>query len=332
MRILRHPTDTPDELKRGVAALGNFDGVHLGHRYLIGRARAIATGRGMPLSVVTFEPHPREFFLGDQPNFRLTPLRAKARQLETLGVDLLAALHFDRGFSEQSPETFVRTVLVEGLDVRHVVVGYDFVFGHKRAGTTQVLTELGHRFGFGVTIVEAAGLDGEIYSSTRVRNLLGEGRPDRAAAVLGHWWEVSGRVGHGDARGRTIGFPTANLSLDGFLQPALGVYAVRVAIEEEGARAPLNWHDGVANLGRRPTVDGEDVRLEAHLFDFDGDLYDRHLRVAFVARLRPEQKFSGLEELTGQIARDCLAAREILADPAYAANRFDNAEADAVNR
>jgi len=309
MRILRHPAALEPAERGSVVAIGNFDGVHLGHQIVIGRAREIARGLGAPLAVLTFEPHPYGVFNPKAPPFRLTLLRGKARALEALGVDLLFVLHFDLAFAQVSAEDFAREVIVAGAQARHALVGYDFHFGHKRRGTPALLQELGARLGFGVTVVQPiAAPGGAVYSSTRIREHLAEGRPREAAVLLGRPFEIEGRVEAGDRRGHTIGFPTANLSLGDFLRPAGGVYAVRVAIESEAG-----WRDGVANLGTRPTVGGTDLRLETHLFDFAGDLYGKHLRVALVDYLRPERKFSGLEELKAQIAADAARARAILA-------------------
>ena len=311
MRILRHPAALDPADRGSVVAIGNFDGVHKGHQILIGRTAELARGLRSRLSVLTFEPHPYQVFHPEAAPFRLTPFRAKARHLEAFGVDLLFVLPFDLAFSKVSAEDFVRTLIVESLHARHAVVGYDFHFGHQRGGTPDVLRTLGERMGFGVTVVaplEAAG--GTVYSSTRIRQHLAAGEAREAAALLGRSFEIEGRVDMGDQRGRTIGFPTANIKLGDYLRPAGGVYAVRVEIEED---APGRWHDGVANLGTRPTVGGTDLRLETHLFDFAGDLYGKHLRVALIEHLRPERKFSGLAELKAQIAADAAQARSMLA-------------------
>ncbi len=309
MRIFRH--DNVGAADRGaVVAIGNFDGVHLGHRQVIERAGARAKAAAAPHAVLTFEPHPRSVLHPDALPFRLTPFRTKSRLIEALDVDLLFTVHFDQAFAQQSAEDFVERVLVQGLGARHVVVGYDFVFGHHRRGTPALLAEEGRRLGFAVTIIDpVATPGGPVYSSTRIREHLAQGRPREAAALLGRFWEVEGRVERGDERGRTIGFPTANLRLEDYLRPAAGVYAVRAGIEAEGR---VEWHDGVANFGRRPTVGGSDLRLEVHLFDFAGDLYGRHLRVELVDYLRPEQKFAGLDALKAQIAADARRAREVL--------------------
>jgi riboflavin kinase/FMN adenylyltransferase len=315
MRVFRHYTALGGD-RGAVVAIGNFDGVHRGHQAIIARAHALARAAGVPDAVLTFEPHPRSVFQPGAAPFRLTPFRSKARFLEALGVDLLFALHFDAAFAQRSAEEFVRDVLVAGLGASHVVVGYDFVFGHKRRGTAERLVEMGAEQGFGVTVMGPLKSDaGDVYSSTRIREHLAAGRPAAAAALLGRFWEIDGRVEHGDHLGRTLGFPTANIPLGEYLRPAEGIYAMRAGIEEGGR---TRWHDAAGSLGWRPAVGGKDLRLEAHLLDFDGDLYGRHLRVAFIEYLRAEENFAGLDALKAQIALDCRRAREVLAMPAPA--------------
>lgn len=308
MDIFRHYTGLPAGARGGAVAIGNFDGIHLGHQFVIAQAGALAGRVGAPHAVLTFEPHPRSVFQPDSAPFRLTPFRVKAELLRGLGVALLYNLHFDLEFAALSAEDFVRQVLVAGLGLREAVVGYDFVFGHRRRGDAALLIAMGKALGFGVTVVEPVQQGSEVYSSTRIRDLLVEGKPRDAAVLLGRPWEIDGRVEQGDRRGRTIGFPTANIELADYLRPAAGVYAVRAAIGRDGA-----WHDGVANLGMRPTFGGSDLRLEVHLLDFAGDLYGRHLRVALVDYLRPERKFTGLDALKAQIAADAAQARATLA-------------------
>ncbi len=294
-----------------MVAIGNFDGVHLGHQAVIAAAREAARAVSAPFAVLTFEPHPRSVFQPGAPPFRLTPFRAKSRALEELGVDLLFTLHFDLDFAKKSAEDFVAEVLIEGLGVRQVVVGYDFVFGNRRRGTADLLKVAGDQYGFGVGVVApATGAGGVVYSSTQIREHLAAGQPRAAAALLGRPWEIEGRVETGERLGRTIGFPTANILLADYLRPAAGVYAVRAGVDEEHA---THWFGGAANLGWRPTVGGTDLRLETHLFDFDGDLYGKHLRVALIERLRPEKRFDGLDALKAQIAADCEQARALLA-------------------
>ncbi len=313
MQMLRSYIDVPAEFKEGVLAIGNFDGVHLGHQAVIAEAQKVAASLGAPSGVLTFEPHSREFFAPAAPPFRLSMLDTRAAHLNWLGVDVMAALNFNLEFSQKTAEQFVKDVLVDGFAVRHVVVGYDFIFGHKRQGTTVILSELGKKYGFGVTVVEPVGEETVIYSSTAIRNLLTDGQPATAASLLGHWWEVDGEVIKGDQRGRTIGFPTANIPITHYHQPKLGVYAVRVGLTgDDGA---TSWVNGVANFGKRPTFDKKDILLEVHLLDFDGDLYGQRIRVAFVDFIRAEKKFSGIDELEEQIKRDEQSAREILARP-----------------
>ncbi len=311
MRIFRHFHDLPAEARGAAVAIGNFDGLHRGHRAVIDEAGHIARAAGMPWAVLTFEPHPRAFFTPGAEPFRLTPFRIKARHIEAMGVDCMIVLRFDRDFSRRPAGAFVTDVLVKGLGARHVVSGYDFVFGHKRAGNTELLLHRGEKDGFGFTCVTAMrDADGKAYSSTRVRAFLKNAEPGAAAEVLGRHFEIEGRVAHGDHRGQAIGYPTANLHLGEYLRPANGVYAVRAGVDRGAATV---WHAGVANLGRRPTFAGTDVILEVHLFDFDGDLYGRHLRVALVGYLRPEKKFDGLDDLKAQIAADSVRARHVLA-------------------
>jgi riboflavin kinase/FMN adenylyltransferase len=315
LRIVRHPGSGSTHPRGAVLALGNFDGLHLGHAALIGEASNRARAQGAPAGVLTFEPHPRSIFLPEGEPFRLTPFRVKEREIARLGVDLLFVQHFDAAFAKKSAESFVEEVLVGAVGVAHLVVGHDCTFGNRRRGTAEMLREAGARHGFGVTVIEPVrGADAAVYSSTHIRELLREGRPRDAAAQLGRFWEIDGRVMVGDRRGRTIGFPTVNLGLGEYLRPAFGVYAVRVS--GDGADDAFGGRviDGVANIGMRPTVGTPEPRLEANLFDIDSDLYGRHLRVSLLDFIRPEKKFSGLDALKAQIAEDAARARAILAE------------------
>ena len=311
MRVVRHLRDLPPSLRGVALAIGNFDGVHRGHQAVIAEAGRVARSLGVPAIVVTFEPHPRAVFRPDQPPFRLTPRRAKLELFGALGVAATVVFRFNRGFAAIAAEDFILDMLVKGLDVRHIVIGRNFHFGRGRAGTAELLTEQGAKLGFGVTAVPPA-LDttGEPYSSSRARELLQAGEPAAAAAILGRPFAIFGHVRHGDHRGRLLGFPTANLALGDHLRPRVGVYAVRARTEAGQVLA------GVANLGERPTVGGRDVRLEAHLFDFTGDLYGRRLDVALLHFIRPEQKFPDLDALKRQIAADGATARSLLGAPA----------------
>lgn len=311
MRLLRSSASFPPALRGAVAAIGNFDGVHLGHRALIEAVHvqadktAAASGAACPRVVMTFEPHPRRFFVPSSPPFRLDALETKARILDGLGINATLALPFDGALAGQSPQDFVDHILARDLGLSHVVVGYDFTFGKARSGTTDLLRELGAKHNIGVTVVTAQG-DGETYSSTRLRRLLEAGDVAGANRILGRPWEIIGTVEHGDKRGRELGYPTANVALTDFQVPKFGIYAVRCVIDGE-------VRDGVASLGVRPTFEGQTgVKLEVYLFDFSGDLYDRSLRVEFHAFLRPELKYEGPEPLKRQIAADVEAAKAIL--------------------
>jgi len=315
LRIVRHPGPASSHSRGAVLAMGNFDGLHLGHAALIGEARDRARAARRPAAVLTFEPHPRSVFMPDSEPYRLTPLRVKEREIARLGIDLLFVQHFDPAFARKSAESFVEEVLVDAVGAAHIVVGHDCTFGNRRRGTPEMLREAGAAHGFGLTVVEPVRApDAAVYSATHIRELLRDGKPRQAAAQLGRFWEIDGRVMVGDRRGRTIGFPTVNLGLGEYLRPAFGVYAVRAA--GDGGDDPFGGRviDGVANIGLRPTVGTPEPRLEAHLFDIEADLYHRHLRASLVEFIRPERKFSGLDELKSQIAADAARARAILAE------------------
>lgn len=311
MRVFRHFENLPREVQGAAVAVGNFDGVHLGHHEVIGEAGRIARASGIPWAVLTFEPHPRAVFEPNATPFRLSPFPVKARLIEALGPELLVVVPFDMDFAKTPPRAFVERVLVGGLGARHVVCGHDFAFGHGRKGTPELLLWLGDEFDFGFTCVhEIKDADGEPYSSTRAREYLRSGRLLDAARLLGRPFSIQGEVVNGDARGRTIGFPTANVRLGEYIRPALGVYAVRVHLE--GGDGGATW-PAVANLGVRPTFALAEPLLEVHLFDFEGDLYGRSIEVEMVDYLRAEKRFDGLDSLRAQIAEDCAQARRILA-------------------
>ena len=306
MRIFHHWQDLPDDARGATIALGNFDGVHLGHASVIRAAHAARPDA--PLAVLTFEPHPREVFRPDDPPFRLTLSAERADALAGLGVNLLYELPFNPDFSLMTAETFVADVLHRGLAARHLVSGADFAFGHRRGGDAGFLAARAEALGMGLTLVPPVTDAQGPLSSTRIRRALQDGYPQRATMELGRPWAIRGIVAHGDKRGRTIGFPTANVALGRHLEPARGVYAVTVRLEG-GATYP-----GVANIGRRPTVcAGTESRLEVNLFDFDADIYGVEITVALHAYIRPEVRFSGLDALKAQIAADAAEARRLLA-------------------
>ncbi|MBY0338405.1 MAG: bifunctional riboflavin kinase/FAD synthetase [Acetobacteraceae bacterium] len=309
MSVWRDWRSLPGEARGGTVALGNFDGVHLGHAEVLKAAHQARPD--LPLAALTFEPHPREHFRPEDPPFRLTLLPAKAAALEALGVRHVHAVPFDAVLAAMSAEAFVEEVLHRGLGARHLACGSDFAFGHRRGGDVAFLREAAEARGIGLTVVpHLSDAEGPV-SSTRIRRALQDGYPERAAAKLGRDWAIRGEVAHGDKRGRTVGFPTANIPLGRHLEPARGVYAVRATLPD-GRVVP-----GVANLGRRPTLGGDPVsRLEAHLFDYEGDLYGQELAVALVAFLREERKFPDFPALVAQIATDAAAARAVLSSGA----------------
>ncbi len=304
--IIQDWRDAPAALRGATLALGNFDGVHLGHAAVLRAAHAARPD--LALAALTFEPHPREHFRPEDPPFRLTLLPAKAEALGALGARAVFALRFDATLAAMPAEVFVEEVLHRGIGAKHLACGPDFAFGHRRGGDTAFLAREAEKRGIGLTIVPPVMDDGAQISSTHIRRLLQDGYPERAARDLGRVHEIRGEVFHGDKLGRVLGWPTANILLGRQLEPARGVYAV-TAVLADGAVVP-----GVANVGRRPTLGGDPVtRLETHLFDWSGDLYGQEIRVRLHAFLRPDATFNGLEALKAAIAADADAARRVLA-------------------
>jgi riboflavin kinase/FMN adenylyltransferase len=297
----------PDDALRGaVVAIGNFDGVHRGHRAVIGAAIARAKALGRPAAALTFEPHPRAFFNPNEPLFRLTDEAGKLRLLASTGLDGAIVLTFDAALARLTAEEFVERILLERFAVSGAAIGFNFHFGARRAGSPQFLAAEGRKRGFAVDIVPRFEDDGRPVSSGPIREALAGGRVREATELLGFPWFVSGTVIHGDKRGRELGFPTANVRLDAGCGLRHGIYAVRAAID--GRR-----YDGVASFGRRPMFDGGAVLLEVYLFDFSGDLYGRSIDVAFIDWIRDEAVFASVEELTRQMQDDARRAREALA-------------------
>ena len=308
MRIIRDYqfVDLPD---RGAsAAIGNFDGVHLGHQSVTDLARNAAPDA--PLGVMTFEPHPREYFAADAPPFRLMSREARTSRLAKLGVERLYELNFNTALAGLTPEEFARNVVSEGLGLAHVIVGADFCFGKGRAGKADDLVQFGKDMGFGVTIAPLLQGSGATVSSTAIRQALSDGRPRDAAAMLGHWHRIEGQVIGGEQRGRELGYPTANMSIDGLHPPAFGVYAVLVDVLDGPHKG--SYH-GAASMGVRPMFGENRPNLETFIFDFSGDLYDATLSVGLIEHLRPEAKFDDLDALIIQMDADCAQARDILA-------------------
>ena len=309
MRIIRDPAFIAPADRGAAAAIGNFDGVHLGHQAVIDLTRSVADGA--PLGVLTFEPHPREYFAPNAPAFRLMNAAAKANRLEKLGVQRLYQIPFNEALAALSPRAFAQNIIADRLGLTHVVVGEDFCFGLGRAGNTQDLQAFGEEMGFGVTIAPMLTNTSGSVSSTAIRTALAQGNPLLAAEMLGHWHRIVGPVITGDQRGRDLGYPTANMSIEGLHQPKLGVYAVKVDVLN-GPHA--GSYDGAASIGVRPMFGVNTPNCESFLFDFSGDLYGAEISVALVHYLRPEEKFDSLEALIAQMDADCIHAREILID------------------
>ncbi|CVI56181.1 MULTISPECIES: bifunctional riboflavin kinase/FAD synthetase [Agrobacterium] len=298
----------PEALRGGVIAIGNFDGVHRGHRAVLDRALELAEARGVPALVLTFEPHPRSVFRPDTPVFRLTPAPLKARILEAIGFRSVIEYPFDREFSQRSAEEFVQSILVDWLHASAVVTGFDFHFGKGREGGPAFLMEAGKRHGFDVTLVDAFRDEGaDVVSSSRIRSLLCEGDVAGAAGLLGYRFTVESEVIGGQKLGRTLGYPTANMALAPETELKAGIYAVRFRRPDGSIR------DGVASFGYRPTVtENGAALLETFVFDFSGDLYGEVCSVSFFGHLRDELKFDGLDPLVAQIRRDEEEARAML--------------------
>jgi riboflavin kinase / FMN adenylyltransferase len=305
-RFLVVRDDAPDAALHGaVVAMGNFDGVHRGHQAVIAAAQQRAKALGKPAAVLTFEPHPRSFFVPDEPLFRLTDEAAKLRLLASTELDGAIVLTFNAALAGLTADEFVTRILVGRFGISGAVIGFNFHFGKNRAGSPDFLAAEGRKFGFTVDVIDPFELNGRPVSSGPIRDALAAGRPEEAATLLGFPWFISGEVIYGDQRGRDLGFPTANLSLDAACGLRHGVYAVRVAVGDR-------LYDGVANFGRRPMFDSGVVLLEVFLFDFAGDLYGKPIDVAFIAWIREEKFFGSIDELVQAINEDSRQARATL--------------------
>jgi riboflavin kinase/FMN adenylyltransferase len=306
MQVLHGLEFVPVFCKGAVLAIGNFDGVHRGHQALLAKTTDIAHELGRNPGVMVFEPHPREFFHPNDSHFRLTSIAEKLRLFEALGMKLAAVLEFDPELAGLAADEFISKKLVEGLLVSHVVIGYDFFFGKDRRGTPETMRQAGKKFGFGVTVVDPVGEDGEVFSSTAIRLKLAQGDVAGAANDLGRPWRVAGKVVGGAKRGTGLGYPTANIPMPRGTALGHGIYAVRVRLGERQL-------DGAAYLGTRPTFDGGMPVLEVFLFDFVGDLYGQEMAVEFIGFVRDDRKFWSVEALKSQMAEDVAKAKEMLA-------------------
>ncbi len=304
MEFFENHQNLADSAKDCVVVIGNFDGVHLGHQALLNRARAIADDMGKPLGVLTFEPHPRKLFRPDEQPTRITPVALKRERLAASGIDCMFCLNFNWDLASLSAEDFIRSILKDGLNAAHVIVGFDFKFGQMRKGTPQTMKDAG----LPVTIIEEIkNMRAQTLSSSRVREFLRHGKIEEANAMLGWDWEIHGEIFKGDQRGRELGYPTANMRLGECVHPAYGIYACYAQIEGEE-----KWHKAAANIGIRPMFEVDTAQVETFIFNFDREIYGKQLRVRPVKRLRSEAKFDNLEMLIKQMEKDCAQAREIL--------------------
>ena len=311
MRIIRDTLFLDPADRGAAAAIGNFDGVHLGHQSVIDLTRTIAADIGAPLGIMTFEPHPRSYFARDAAPFRLMNAEAKANRLARLGVDKLYEVTFNQTLAELTPRAFAQDIIATRLGLKHVVVGADFCFGKARAGSTEHLQAFGEEMNFGVTVAPMKEIGAGEISSTAIRAALSDGQPRAAAAMLGHWHRLEGEVISGHQRGRELGYPTANISIDGLHLPKFGVYAVKIAVLDGPHQGS---YLGASSIGIRPMFDGDIPNCETFIFDFKGDLYGSTVSVALVDYLRPEMKFDSLDALIAQMDADCARARTILSD------------------
>ena len=301
----------PPDCQNTVAAIGNFDGVHLGHRAVLEQARAIAQKHNAPLAVITFEPHPRSFFTSPkqaQP-FRLMNAAARASRLQKMGIDILYELPFNADLAALSADDFTRDILAKTLKIKHVLVGQDFCYGQGRKGNAQTLIKQGKALGFGVTIAQLESMAGMIISSSNIRRALRDCAPRRAAQMLGHWHRIENKVIKGAQRGRDLGYPTANISIDGLHPPAFGIYAVLVDVLTGPYRGA---YLGASSIGIKPTFGENTPNCETFIFDFNADIYGEMLSVGLVEYLRGEEKFDDLNALIQQMQTDCTRAKQIL--------------------
>ncbi len=304
MEFIRGLHNLRPEHRGCVATIGNFDGVHLGHQAVLGELAEKAAQLRLPTTAIVFEPQPQEYFAGDRAPARLMRLREKLQAFQRLAVDRVLCLFFNESLAAMPAEDFIRRVLIEGLGVRYLAVGSDFRFGHRRTGDIEALSRAGDQYGFQVAAMHTVSIDGARVSSTRIRQALAAGDLAAAEKLLGRPYRMSGRVVHGDKRGRVLGVPTANIYLHRRNSPVHGVYAVEVF------GVPGEPRPGAANVGTRPTVGGTRTLLEVHILDFDGSLYGQHVRVDFLHKIRDEERFASLEILKEYIQRDIEQTRD----------------------
>ncbi len=300
LQIIRHYSDCPKQAKGGVIALGNFDGVHLGHKAVLQKTKDIARELNAPSLVMTFEPHPVRFFNPNAAPFRITPFRNKMQLLNHLDIDYAFPLAFNREFSLIKANEFVEDILVNTLNIQHIIVGYDFIFGRNRVGNAQLLRDMSQSHNFDLTQIDVISNGDVFFSSTKIREYLKGGNICEAEKLLGHNYIIEGRVRIGQQNGRKIGTPTANIRLKDYIRPALGVYAAETMIETDD-----EWLPSIVNIGNRPTFGAGEDLLETHIFNFDKDIYGKRIKVRLLRYIRGEIKFNNIDELKNQIKKDC---------------------------
>ena len=305
MEIFRNSTKDLENARGGVFALGNFDGVHLGHKEIIAKATSIGQKKNIPSGVLIFQPHPRKFFRPGDENFIISDIKTRSSLLENCNLDFLGILDFNKEMSNLTPFEFVDKIINQAINVSHLIVGYNFKFGKDRSGDVKVLTDICKKLKIDLSIIDKVEEDNYIFSSSSVRECLRKGDLKAAKKILGDYWVVKGEVIKGDQRGRQIGFPTANISMEGWIEPLFGVYAVNINVDGL-------FYRGVANLGVRPTFGKSSPILEVHLFDYSGDLYGKDIIISFIDFIRKEKKFDGIESLKKQIEIDSAKAIEFV--------------------
>ena len=308
MELIRYSYNLKSHHRGCVATIGNYDGIHLGHQAVLRQLKRHAEVMDLPALVITFEPHPQEFFKSEEAPTRITSFREKLEMLKQQNIDRVLCLRFQQSIADMSAEQFIKQILVNDLSIKRLIIGDDFKFGKNRRGDFRMLRNYGKELGFDVILTETHMLDGDRVSSSIIRERLRNSRFEEAQLLLGRYFSISGRVVHGAKRGRELGFPTANINLNKRFVPLRGVFAVSVKGADEST------YLGVANLGTRPVFDEKKLLLEAHLFDFDKMIYGKHISVEFFKRLRDEQKFSSIDELVARIAVDIKTAREFFTE------------------
>lgn len=310
MKLIKNWAEFPTSLKNSAIAIGNFDGIHIGHQKLISIAKNLAAEQNIPWGILTFEPHPRQFFAPNSKPFRITPLKEKARILKNMGADFLCAAPFNKEFASLSGRDFIKETLIKSLAAKHIICGEDFQFGNKKSGS---IIDLKSNKNFQTHIAkEIKNSNNTRYSSSLIRNAIEAGEMETAQKMLGRSFEIEGKIIKGNQYGRKLGFPTANLKLGDYIRPKYGIYAIKATPAETSPNTPKIWHNGVANLGIRPTIGDNQELLEAHLFNFNQEIYNQNWRIKLKKYIRKEQSFNTQKELRNAIKQDCKKAQNII--------------------